>query len=234
MVARDGWLFIFIGLILTVMALYGANRWDSWPAFVLSLMFGMLTIFTAFFFRDPERTVALEPHLLVAPADGKIVVVDTLANHPFIGGPTVQVSIFLSVFNVHVNRIPASGSVDYVKYNPGKFLAAYEDKASEVNEQTEIGMTVPSGQRIVFKQIAGLIARRIVCRLESGDHVTGGDRFGMIKFGSRTDLLIPADSRLTVALGDRVKGGETVMGYLSGVAASSKTVEVRKEKDEGL
>jgi len=221
MIAREGWTLIVIGIVLTVVLVWAATRWDNWPTFVLSLIFGVLTIFTVFFFRDPERTVPLTPNVLVAPADGKIVAIDTLETHPHIGGRTLKVSIFLSIFDVHVNRVPISGTIDYVNYNPGKFLAAFNDKASLLNEQTEIGLTTEDGQKVVFKQIAGFIARRIVCKLREEDRVTTGDRFGMIRFGSRTDLLIPADSRLNVSMGDRVKGGKTVIGSLSGRATGT-------------
>ena len=219
MIARDGWTFILIGIVLTAVALWSATKWDSRILFVVGTILSLLTVFTVFFFRDPERSVALEPGILVAPADGRIVQIVTLPAHPFVGPNTIQVSTFLSIFDVHVNRVPATGQIDYAKYNPGKFMAAFNDKASLENEQTEIGMTVASGQRVVFKQIAGLIARRIVCRLSEKDHVNAGDRFGLIKFGSRTDLLVPPGTRLAVKLGDHVRGGETVMGYLpSGVS----------------
>ena len=123
-----------------------------------------------------------------------------------------KVSIFLSVLNVHVNRVPASGKIDYVKYNPGKFFAALADKASELNEQTEIGMTTASGQKIVFKQIAGMIARRIVCRLTPQENVAAGERFGMIRFGSRTELFVPVNTKISVKPGDKVKGGRDDRG----------------------
>ena len=216
MIAREGLIFIFSGAVLTILLILAAAKWDSVWLFAASLAFAVLTILVTFFFRDPHRVFPVEPGILVAPADGKIVAIDTLDSHPFIGGAAVKVSIFLSVFDVHINRVPSDGVVDYVKYNPGKFLAAYEDKASEVNEQTEIGMTAPGGAKLVFKQIAGLIARRIVCKLSQGDAVKAGDRFGLIRFGSRTDLIVPKDSELLVKMGDRVKGARTVMGYLPG------------------
>lgn len=234
MIAREGWTLILIGLLITVLLIWAASRWDNWPTFVLSLIFGLLTLFTIFFFRDPERTIPLSPNVLVAPADGKIVAIDTLDAHPFVGGRTIQVSIFLSVFDVHINRVPTSGTINYVKYNPGKFLAAFKDKASEVNEQTEIGMTAESGQKIVFKQIAGLIARRIVCTLSEQDAVTAGDRCGMIRFGSRTDLLVPVDSKLEVKLGDRVKGGKSVIGRLSGRTSDSENPAPKTRGDARL
>jgi phosphatidylserine decarboxylase len=221
MIVRDGWIFILIGIVLTITLLWLATKWDSRTLFGISVLSALLTLFVVYFFRDPDRTAPSEPGALVAPADGRIVQIDTLADHPFVGPNTLQVSIFLSVFDVHVNRTPASGRVDFVKYHPGKFLAAFNDKASLENEQTEIGMTTASGERIAFKQIAGLIARRIVCRLKEGDRVDLGERFGMIKFGSRTDLLIPEGTRLAVKLGDHVRGGETVMGRLSDSAPRS-------------
>ncbi|MCP4684752.1 MAG: phosphatidylserine decarboxylase family protein [bacterium] len=228
MIAREGWTFIIVGVVLTVLLIWAATRWDHWPTFALSLLLGILTIFTAFFFRDPGREIPLIANGLVAPADGKIVAIDTLDTHPHVGGPTLKVSIFLSVFDVHINRVPIGGTIDYVKYSPGKFLAAFNDKASLLNEQTEIGMTTEAGHKVVFKQIAGLIARRIVCTLKEKDKVATGDRCGMIRFGSRTDLLVPVDSRLNVGLGDRVKGGTTVMGYLIGPAGG--TDESSKEE----
>ena len=215
MIARDGWTFILIGLVATLILIYVATRWDNKTAFVFGLVFALITVFVAFFFRDPERSFDPQPGLVVSPADGKIVLIDTLPGHDFVGPNTIQVSIFLSIIDVHVNRLPADGLIEYVKYNPGKFLAAYEDKASEVNEQTEIGMITDSGQRLSIKQIAGIIARRIVCRVQTGDRAVAGERFGLIRFGSRADVLLPAGSRLAVKLGDRVKGGESPIGFLA-------------------
>ena len=116
--------------------------------------------------------------------------------------------------DVHINRVPIAGTVDYVKYNPGQFFPAFVEKASEKNEQTEIGITTRSDSRVVVKQIAGIIARRIICRLTKGDSVQAGERFGMIRFGSRTELFVPADSRIEVSMGDKVRGAATIIGYL--------------------
>ena len=168
---RDGWPFILIGLVLTVIFLFGALKWNSLALLVAAAVLAVLTVFIAFFFRNPSRVVPADPNLLVAPADGRVVAITHLDSHPQIGGPAVRVSIFLSIFDVHVNRTPAAGTIDYVHYNPGEFFAAFEDKASELNEQTEIGLTTPAGYKIAFTQIAGLIARRIVCRLKPGDTV---------------------------------------------------------------
>lgn len=216
MIAREGWLLIAVGLVLTIVAIWIADRWDSRLAFLVSLLVAILTLFTAFFFRDPERSVVREPNVLLAPADGTVVAVETLAGYPGLIGEVIQISIFLSVLDVHINRVPTTGRIDYVKYVPGRFMAAFKGKASQENEHTEIGLTTEYGRKLVFKQIAGLIARRIVCRLKGGEAVEAGERFGMIRFGSRVDLLVPADSRLHVKMGDKVHGGKTIIGYMSG------------------
>ena len=215
MIAREGLPFIVVGLVVTAGLIFTALRWDSWWLFSAGTLLTLLTLFTIFFFRDPHRPVIVEPDLLLAPADGRILSINTVENHPYVEGRAVKISIFLSIFDVHINRIPTSGTIDYVKYNPGKFFPAFKDKASEQNEQTEIGLTSDVGHKLVVKQIAGFIARRIVCRLREGDTVSAGDRFGMIRFGSRTELFVPADSDLRVQVGDHVKGGLTVIGRLS-------------------
>ena len=214
MIVRDGWTFIIAGFLLTIIILISAIKWDSRWLLSISAIFALLTLFTAFFFRDPERVSPPDPMSLVSTADGKIVAIKELEDHPFIGGPALRISIFLSVFDVHVNRTPAEGTIDYVKYNPGKFFAAFEDKASDKNEQTEIGMTTKTGEKIVFTQIAGLIARRIVCNLTEGDLVNKGERFGLIRFGSRSDMIIPNNSVINVKIGDMVTGGVTEIAYL--------------------
>lgn len=214
MIAREGLFLILIGGVVTVGFVIAAARYDSRVLFALSLIFAILTLFTVFFFRDPGRTFPQDENVLVAPADGRVLAVETVGRDDFAGGEATKVSIFLSIFDVHVNRVPAAGQIDYVKYNPGRFFAAFKDKASEHNEQTEIGMTARSGHKVVFKQIAGLIARRIVCRLKEGDSVSAGDRFGMIRFGSRAELIVPVGTDILVRPGEHVKGGQTVMGHL--------------------
>lgn len=215
MIAKEGLLFVLSGGLLTILTIWIANKLDNGWWFVASLILGLLTLFTTYFFRDPQRVIPDDANALVSPADGRIVMIDTLARHEFINGPAVQVSVFLSVFDVHVNRVPCTGEIKYVHYNPGKFLAAYEDKASLVNEQTEIGLLAQTGQPVVFKQIAGLIARRIVCHLTEGESASRGDRFGMIRFGSRADVILPLGSELAVKVGDKVKGGVSIIGYLT-------------------
>jgi len=219
-----------IGLALTMIFLFSALKWDSLVLLIVTAIMAVLTVFTAFFFRNPERVIPTDPEVLVSPADGRIVAITPLDSHPQIGGPATRVSIFLSVFDVHLNRTPAAGTIDYVKYNPGKFFAAFEDKASELNEQTEIGMTTDGGYKIAFTQIAGLIARRIVCRLKPGDTVAAGELFGLIRFGSRTDLVVPSGWEIRVKRGDKVKGGESVIGVMPN-GGQNKTVVGDVSKD---
>lgn len=234
MIARQGLPFIVVGLAITAILIWAALRWDSWWLFSVGALLALLTLFTIFFFRDPTRRVMAEPNLLLAPADGKIVGIDTIENHPYVGGQALKISIFLSMLDVHINRIPATGRIDYINYNPGKFFPAFTDKASEQNEQTEIGMTTTGGHKLVVKQIAGIIARRIVCRLHEGDIVTACDRFGMIRFGSRAELFVPADSDLRVHMGDHVKGGLTDIGHLPSRRSHTELAEAAKGENAEL
>jgi len=162
------------------------------------------------FFRDPDRKTPAQKGIIVAPADGKIIVIkENISNH-FVGEKCNQVSIFMSPLNVHVNRIPISGKVEHLKYHEGKFIAAFEDKASENNERMETGIASSEG-RVLFTQIAGFVARRIVNELKVGDEVTIGERFGMIKFGSRVDIFVPSNWESSVKLNDKVYAGETIL-----------------------
>lgn len=174
----------------------------------------LMGLFVLWFFRDPIRDVPDSPDLIVSPADGKVVEIVEEEEPNYIKGKAVRVSIFLSVFNVHVNRFPKSGTVHYYKYNPGKFLAAWEHKASLENEQTCVGFECENGVKMVVKQIAGLIARRIVCYADSGTAFSTGQRFGLIRFGSRTDIFVPVGTDLNIKVGDKVKGGSSVIGKL--------------------
>lgn len=170
----------------------------------------VLFLLTLNFFRDPERKPPEGDQHIVAPADGRIVVVKEVEACEYLRGRACQISIFMSPLNVHVNRNPVTGVVRHVRYVPGEFFAAFEDKASEKNEQTIIGVENLYG-RVLFKQIAGFIARRIVCSLDVGDSVKAGARFGMIKFGSRVDVFVPVDAVLKVKVGDSTVAGETVL-----------------------
>lgn len=178
--------------------------------FSLIALFLLFLLFTLYFFRDPDRSTPGGANLIIAPADGKIVLVQDVVDNEFVHGDALQVSIFMSPLNVHVNRYPISGTVGYFRYYPGEFLVAFDDKASLRNERTHIGVENGS-QRVLFKQIAGFVARRIVADLKVGDRVTAGERFGMIKFGSRVDVIMPRSVTVKVGMGDRTVAGETVL-----------------------
>ncbi len=170
-----------------------------------------LTIFTISFFRDPERVAPTAPGLIVAPADGRVIKVAEIDDQRFLNGTATLVSIFMSPLNVHVNRIPASGRVLDVRYNPGKYFRAFADKASLDNEQNAVLMEDEHGRRLCFVQIAGFLARRIVCYLRAGMAIERGQRYGMIMFGSRADIYLPPAARVRVQVGDRARGGLTVI-----------------------
>lgn len=174
-------------------------------------LFYALAAFTLYFFRDPHRNIPQGENLIICPADGKIVGIDSVEKAPFIEGPAKRISIFLSIFNVHINRAPIKGKVAYRNYTQGEFLPAFEPKASEKNEQNAIGIEGSDNFRVLVKQIAGLIARRIVCWKNPGDNVEAGERFGLIRFGSRTDIYLPIETKVEVKLGQKVQGGATVI-----------------------
>jgi len=167
--------------------------------------------FAASFFRDPERITPKGENLIIAPADGKVIVVKKILDNEFFHSDVWQISIFMSPFNVHVNRNPISGVVKHTRYVKGEYFAAFEDKASEKNEQMIVGLE-SANRKVMFKQIAGFVARRIVCPLKSGDTVIAGERFGMIKFGSRVDVLLPLSVELRIKTGDVTIAGETILG----------------------
>jgi phosphatidylserine decarboxylase len=174
---------------------------------ILPLIF---LIFSMYFFRDPERTAPKAENVVVSPADGRVVVVKNVYDNKFIIGKAKQISIFMSPLDVHVNRIPTDGKVEYLKYHKGEFGAAFEDKASENNERCEFGIETKYG-KILFTQVAGFIARRIVYKIKIGDTVKKGERFGMIKFGSRVDIVVPEEWTEKVKKGDHVSAGETIL-----------------------
>jgi phosphatidylserine decarboxylase len=170
-----------------------------------------LTIFIISFFRDPERTPPTAPGLIVSPADGRVIKVAEIDDQRFLNGRATLVSIFMSPLNVHVNRIPTSGRVLDVRYHPGKYFRAFADKASLDNEQNAVLMEDEQGRRLCFVQIAGFLARRIVCYLRTGMAIERGQRYGMIMFGSRADIYLPPTARVRVNVGDRARGGLTVI-----------------------
>jgi phosphatidylserine decarboxylase len=217
-IAREGYSIIAAAAVLAaVMGGIGIYLDGWWAAGGVAIGVGLLA-FTVYFFRDPDRQLpdgAAPETAIVAPADGRVVeVVDREPEPLYLDGPARRVSIFLSPLDVHVNRIPVSGIVEYEHYRPGDYLVAWHPKASEKNERSEVGVRHPSGTRVLFKQIAGAVARRIVYDVEKGDRVMAGERYGIVKFGSRMDLLVPPHVDLDVREGQTVRAGETVLGTL--------------------
>ena len=211
MIAREATPFLLItGIPCAILAYYGYTASSLISQGLATLLF-VLTAFIAFFFRDPDRDTPEGDALCIASGDGKVVAIDEVEDEWV--GKAVQVSVFLSIFNVHVNRIPCSGKVVAVDHCPGKFQLAFLDKASEDNEHTVVRIDGP-GFRLAVKQIAGFVARRIVCRLEAGQTVSAGQRYGLIRFGSRMDHIFPSGSEVRVELGDRVRAGETIIGVV--------------------
>ena len=178
----------------------------------LTLIALVITFCICGFFRDPERIIPDEEGVVVSPADGKVIVADIVDNSPFFNGQTMKISIFMSVFNVHVNRVPYDGRVKEIDYYPGKFFSANLDKASLQNEHNAVFVEMDNTKPLCVVQIAGLIARRIICKIQPGDHVIRGQRFGLICFGSRLDVYLPTDIKLRVAVGDKVRAGTSILG----------------------
>ena len=206
---RAGWPFIALFAIVALAAGYYAEP--------LGWIGAVLTLWCVYFFRDPDRVTPTRPGLVIAPADGRICLVDEAAPPPELElGDEVRprVCIFMNVFNVHVNRAPMDGTISKIAYRPGKFLNAELDKASEHNERMSLAMHTATGHTIAFVQIAGLVARRIVCQVMEGDIVQAGQRFGLIRFGSRVDVYLPKDTKPLVAVGQLTTAGETVIADL--------------------
>ena len=185
----------------------------SWALWLLAFLLTIVALWVAYFFRDPERTGDRGDTLVIAPADGRIVHITEIDEPTFVHGKALRISIFMNVFNVHVNRYPVDGTVRYVHYNPGKFLNAAVEKSSLENEQMSVGLE--SGPfRILVRQIAGLVARRIVTYSKDGDVVKQGERFGLIRFGSRVDVFVPTNSTVKVKIGDTTMSGTSVLAEL--------------------
>ncbi|HJQ21409.1 MAG TPA: phosphatidylserine decarboxylase family protein [Gemmatimonadaceae bacterium] len=214
--AREGIIFIVIAALIAAGGYALALNRRSWPLWLLAFVLTLIALWVAYFFRDPERVGERGRQIVIAPADGKIVQISDVDEPAFIQGRARRISIFMNVFNVHVNRYPVSGSVQYVHYNPGKFINAAADKASLENEQSSIGIVSESGRKVLVRQIAGLIARRIVTYSKVGDKAVQGDRLGMIRFGSRVDVFVPLDAAPKVAVGQVTFAGVTVLAELPG------------------
>ncbi len=208
-VQRERRPFLIAASVVAVAAALTGSPWLFGATAVVSF-------WVFWFFRDPQRDIPPGEQVAVSPADGRIVQIGEVKEGHFLNEPRLRVSIFLNIFNVHVNRAPCAGTVREVRYQPGRFLAAQRPDASELNEQNAVLLETPRGERVVFVQIAGLIARRIVSWIKTGDRLEKGERFGMIRFGSRTDLFLPLGTEIQVRVGDSVKGGETIIGLLPG------------------
>ena len=213
--AREGLVFILIALVLALLADLMAVGRGTWPWWLLGALLTVLAIWVAYFFRDPERAGERGEQLVVAPADGKIVHIREVDEPAFLHGRALRISIFMNVFNVHVNRYPVSGAVRYVYYNKGRFLNAATEKSSLENEQMSVGLDT-GRHRVLVRQIAGLIARRIVTYSREGEVVEQGARMGIIRFGSRVDVFLPPASTVRVAVGQTTTAGSTVIAELPG------------------
>ncbi len=212
-IAPEGWPFVAVGtlsaLALTAVSRYGGGMVGT-AAALLALAGVALTLFVLYFFRDPERATPDRPDAFISPADGRIIVVQEVVESRYFNAPRLQISIFMSPANVHVNRAPCAGTVVSTRHNTGRHFAAYREGASLRNENSEMVLETDHG-RILVRQVAGFIARRTVCRVGPGAVLRQGERFGIIKFSSRLDVYLPAGSTPQVAIGDRVRAGETIL-----------------------
>ncbi|MHB8157031.1 MAG: phosphatidylserine decarboxylase family protein [Desulfocucumaceae bacterium] len=204
-IAKPGLIYLLVLAVIT-----GLFFWSFKPASILT---GSMLLFTAYFFRNPRRSIPGDNKAVLSPADGVVMSVSRVREDKFLHGEATKVSIFLSVLNVHVNRMPVAGRIDYVSYIPGKFLPAFKSHASEINERNYIGID-STGLKVLVCQVTGFIARRIVCYAKCGDWLDRGQHFGMIKFGSCTEIYVPEGIRIMVGPGDRVRGGETIIGRI--------------------
>lgn len=211
MLAKDGLIIIIITSAILAVFLIITYFFPYLFFKIITILIGIVFVFNFFFFRDPERDIPQGEDLILSPADGTVIKITEVDEPYYFKEKVKRVSIFLSVFNVHVNRIPVTGEVELVKYNPGKFLVAFDHKASEDNEQSVVGIKHKKG-KLLFKQIAGIIARRIIYHVNEGDSVIAGERFGLIRYGSRVDMFFPENVELNVQVDDKVYGGETIIG----------------------
>lgn len=206
LIVSEGLPFISVFGVFTLLSAFFLKQ--AW----LSAFFLFATVFTIWFFRNPERRTPEDERLVISPADGQVIRIDEDFQHELLSQPCRKVSIFMNVFNVHVNRAPCSGTVSMIRYYPGRFISADLDKASEQNERNALLIRTDDGKDILTIQIAGLIARRIVCWVNEGAYLKKGERFGMIRFGSRLEVFLPKEAGISVAVGDKVRAGETPLG----------------------
>lgn len=215
MLAREGYAtIVFVIVVSALVSLFAGYFLNHWMAYVIYTIMGLLTLLTIYFFRDPERTSPEDTNLVISPADGKVVLVKEIDEQIYLKDKATQISIFLSPLNVHVNRNPVSGKLEYLKYHPGEYLMAWNPDASELNERADFGVMHPSGTKIFFKQITGFLARRIVYNINEGDTLVAGERFGIMKFGSRMDVIVPPNVEVKVKTGDTTRAGESIIGII--------------------
>ena len=205
LIAREGWPFLAIAVAVAAMV--------SWYGLLWSIPFWIIALFVLQFFRDPPREVPGDAKTVVSPADGRIVAVEK-AYDPYLDRETIKVSVFMNVFNVHSNRAPVDGEVKQIWYQAGRFVNAALDKASTENERNALWIRADAGADVVCVQVAGLIARRILCYAKAGDKLERGQRYGFIRFGSRVDLYLPPNARIKAALGDKVYAASTILASL--------------------
>ncbi|WHZ13289.1 MAG: Phosphatidylserine decarboxylase [Nitrospira sp.] len=206
-IVKEGW--PFVGGLGGAALLFGLVGWT-----IPTALAGGFMLFTAWFFRNPSRTIPQQPNVVVSPGDGKVIAIEEEFEPRYLKEKSIRVTVFLNVFDVHVNRMPCAGTVEGISYQPGQFLVASKPEATLHNEQNAVMLKTASGAKVLCVQVAGLIARRIVCWVGQGDLVQRGERYGLIRFGSRMDTFVPLGSKICVAVGDRVKGGETIVGEL--------------------
>jgi phosphatidylserine decarboxylase len=204
-IAREGWPYLGLAFAVALVVTYFAGWW--------SLPFWVIALFVLQFFRDPPRRIPTDPNAVISPADGRIVVVEKTQD-PYTGNEAIKISVFMNVFNVHSNRSPVDGRIEKINYFPGKFVNADLDKASIENERNAMVITASNGHSITCVQVAGLIARRILCYVKPGEQLSRGQRYGFIRFGSRVDVYLPTHARPAVTVGDRVSATETILATL--------------------
>ncbi len=204
-IAREGWPFLLCALCISVILSFVIGVW--------SIPFWIITLFVLQFFRDPARTIPQQENAVLSPADGRIVTIERTQD-PQLGSDAIKVSVFMNVFNVHSNRSPVDGAVTKVNYFPGSFLNAALAKASMENERNAVSVRMKNGTEITFIQIAGLVARRILCYTQAGDTLSRGQRYGFIRFGSRVDVYLPTSAIVKVSIGDKVSATETILAEL--------------------
>lgn len=212
-IAREGYVFVAMAAALTAGAFWVAISRRSWGLWLLAFALLVVALWVVYFFRDPERTGPRGERFVISPADGRVVMITEVEEPAFVKSKAIRISIFMNIFNVHVNRYPVSGKVAFLHYNPGKFLNAASEKSSLENEQMSVGLE-SGGRRILVTQIAGLIARRIATYSRMGDPASQGERFGIIRFGSRVDVFVPTDARIVAKIGDTPVAGTTVLAEL--------------------